>query len=168
MTALPSLYELGTDLEALIERILEAGGVIDEATEAELAQLRGDFRSKAERVGLYHLNLKAQVGAVDVEIKRLQALKAVRENAADSLKAYLLREMQRVGERKLETDRIVITVVTNSRPRIEWTGDPAKPPKAFKRTIVTFDGQKAYEAWRAKRKLPAGVRVEQGVHLRVR
>ena len=75
-----------------------------------LSELKGDFNSKAESVSLYIKELEAGTKLLGESIKNLQSRKKAMENKVEHLKSYLLASMETVGESKIETDKVRITV----------------------------------------------------------
>lgn len=75
-----------------------------------LSELKGDFDSKAESVSLYIKELEAGTKLLGESIKNLQSRKKAMENKVEHLKSYLLASMETVGESKIETDKVRITV----------------------------------------------------------
>lgn len=163
----PSLYQIADDLSAIIDRLIDAGGVIDEDTEAALAALEGALEAKVERCALAVRSLEAAATAAKVEADRLADLAASRAKSATRLKEYVQQCMGMAECRKVETDLVRVSVVRNSRPSIRWTGDEAAIPDDLARVRREFDGQAAYLRHKAGDDLPAGVEVVQGEHLRI-
>lgn len=160
MTATLKLYEVGDDLVRLIEEVVDAGGVITPETEAHLDELRGLFAEKAERVALHVRNLEATAKAAREESRRIAAIAAARENAADGLRGYLLRELQRTGERRIQTPRVTIARQKGNKPRISWTRALEQLPAAYDRVTHAVNLVEAHAALDAGRPLPDGFVVE--------
>jgi VIT1/CCC1 family predicted Fe2+/Mn2+ transporter len=167
MGAIPAkLWELGDALEAIIGEILEAEGEVTPELEARLDALQGTFDSKAESVALAARVEKANAERARVEADRLAGMVRRHERAEASLKAYLQRQLERVGRTHIKTDRIAIRLQANSRPSIRWPFDVRLAPEGFTRTVTEIDGNACYEAWKAK-DLPEGFEVVRGNHLRL-
>lgn len=79
-----------------------------------LTELKGDFDTKAESVSLYIKELEAGTKLLGESIKNLQSRKKAMENKVEHLKSYLLASMETVGESKIETDKVRITVRNNA------------------------------------------------------
>lgn len=169
MTATLSLYQLGDQLQAVADGLIENGGELTPDMAAQLAALEGAFDQKVERVLLYARNLDGTADAAKQEAERLAALAASRANAASRLREYVKQEMERAARPKVETPLIVARVTQNSRPAIKWTLPIEELDRRFVRITLAVDGTKAYEAWQADpASLPEGFVVERGTHLRVR
>lgn len=163
----PSLYEIASDLSAIVDRLIDADGVLDADTEAAFDELTGSLETKVERCALAARALEASATAAKVEADRLAKLATTRANAARRLKEYMAQCMGMADVRKVETDVVRVSVVRNSRPSIRWTlGDDAIPDE-LARVRREFDSAAAYETWKAGAALPDGVEVAQGEHLRI-
>lgn len=79
-----------------------------------LTELKGDFDTKAESVSLYIKELEAGTKLLGESIKNLQSRKKAMENKVERLKSYLLASMETVGENKIETDKVRISLRNNA------------------------------------------------------
>lgn len=79
-----------------------------------LTELKGDFDTKAESVSLYIKELEADTKLLGESIKNLQSRKKAMENKVERLKSYLLASMETVGESKIETDKVRISLRNNA------------------------------------------------------
>lgn len=79
-----------------------------------LTELKGDFDTKAESVSLYIKELEAGTKLLGESIKNLQSRKKAMENKVERLKSYLLTSMETVGESKIETDKVRISLRNNA------------------------------------------------------
>jgi hypothetical protein len=167
VTALPPLYQLTASLVSVMDALVEAGGELTPELQAQLEQAEGDFKTKVERValGIRHLVVTGEAAAT--EASRLTLLARARLNASERLKDYLREQMLQAEQRKVETDRVRVSVVTNSRPTIKWLAAPDTIPEAFRRTKVELDGDAALQAYRDRGRLPEGFQVLVGTHLRI-
>lgn len=163
----PNLYEIASDLSAIIDRLIEAEGVLDDESEAALDALTGALEAKVERCALAVRSLEAAATAAKVEADRLAKLAATRANAAKRLKEYVLDCMAMADTRKVETDIVRVSVAKNGRPSIRWTGADDAIPDELAKVRREFDGTAAYAAWKAGAALPEAVEVVQGEHLRI-
>lgn len=163
----PTLYEIASDVGAIVDRLIESDGVLDDETEAAFDTLTGALDAKIERCALAVRALDAAATAAKVEADRLAKLATARTNAAKRLKEYMQSCMAIADTRKVETDLVRVSIVKNSRPSIRWTGEDEAIPDSLARVRREFDGQAAYAAWKAGEVLPANAYVEQGEHLRV-
>lgn len=160
------LYEITGVLVDIEEMLIENDGVLTEEMEQLLDEMTAAFPEKVDGIASLVQQFGRMGEAAKAEAKRLADLAQARSNAAERLKAYLLREMKRVGKMKVETGRFVVRVQGNSRPSIAWAGTEETIPAEFRRVRVELDGAAAYEAHKAGR-LPEGFEVNTGSHIRI-
>lgn len=167
MSAPKHLYEIADDYQAVIQAVEDAEGELTPELAAQLDAIPGQFKDKAERVGLYIQNLRGLADAAEEEVIRLRALATSRTNAVERLKAYLKANMERMGETKIETPLIKLRIQKNGgRQAIRWTG--AEIPAEFQVVTVTLDSEKVHATHAAGTPLPDGFEVEpRGTHLRL-
>lgn len=91
------LYELTGALADLSSMDMD-----DEAVKNSLECIQGDFNDKAVAIIKLSENLEADTTAIDVEIDRLKARKQVIVNRKNSLREYLLHNMQASNISKIE------------------------------------------------------------------
>lgn len=101
------------------------------------------------------------------EAERLRKLKQSTVGKIDRMKLYLLTQMDTVGIDKIMGDRCTISAQDNSALSVTWP-EGLLIPKAFERTKIELDKSKVIAAWEKKKKLPSGVSVGKGRHLRIR
>jgi len=168
MEASMRLWELGDELERIGFEIFENEGELTPELEARLDALEGAWEDKVERVALYVRSQVVLGLAADIEVCRLDRIKRSHERAADSLKSYLLREMERMGKSKVETARARVRVQANGgKAVIRWTGEPDAIPDGFRRVEIYPDGAAVQHAHR-EGTLPDGFVVEaRGKHIRI-
>lgn len=162
-----TLYELGDEIQALLDEVVSQDGEITPEQEARLAALEGDFQAKAEKIALYYRNLRVLAEAGRAEAERVAHLAAAKARAADRLKGYLHREMQRLEMTRVETARVRIRRQRNSQPSVILEVAPDELPVRYQRLTVEPNRALLLESWREGRELPSGVRVEVGEHLRI-
>ena len=160
------LYELADHYAGIMDALIEAGGELTPELTTALDAVDEAYAVKAEAVALYIRNLEVSAGAVEAEADRLRTLAVQRTNSARSLKGYLMLQMQRMGQDKVETYRVRLRIQKNARPAIAWTLT-SLPPEDYVRVKHEVDLQKAYEIWKAGTELPSGFTVTQGSHLRL-
>lgn len=114
MLATEKLYEIADAREILESWVAESEGEWTPEMEALLADLDGKADEKIERVALYIRELTAAAAGVKVEEDRLTARRKAREKAVESLKAYLMREMDRLGKTKVQG--LLATVAIQRNP----------------------------------------------------
>lgn len=131
------LWEWTADYEAVVAEIMDAGGELTPELEERLAQVEGAWDTKAERVAQVIRNLEAEEKLLRDEAARVVDRARVRGNAAENLRAYLLREMDRTGRAAVKTP--LATIGIGESVRVEYIGDPATLPADLQRVTVKAD-----------------------------
>lgn len=171
-----ALYELG-DARVILETwLLETEGEVTAELEQLLAELDADADAKIERVALYIREQLARAEAVKIEAQRLIKMQRASENAADGLKRYLEREMERLGKDKVKGDLCTVAMQKNAPVlRGELTSDQVRSldPTAFPYVQIipetwALDRRAALAHAKAGFELPVGLSVEQSSSLRIR
>lgn len=173
-----TLYELANARDILDEFLAESEGEVTPALEALLEELDGKAEDKIERVGLYIREQLATANAIDEEAKRLAARSAARKRAAEGLKAYLKRQMERLDKTKVDGLLCTVAIQKNSQPSVTSSCEPnalyaideARPfVKRAEVVTYTIDREALLAAWKADpSSVPAAIVVEQGTHVRIR
>lgn len=162
-------WDIGADLEALGDRIAEAGGEVTPEVEAALEGLEGEFLAKAERIFLY---------AKDCELDAMKAgewqdhyaeQKAYYTRKAKGLKGLLLALMGRFGRDKIQTPRAKFSRILGP-VKYRWTGDTYEAiPERFRKaspTVYTLDLDAVKRAVAAGEALPPEVTQERDWYIR--
>ena len=97
-----SLYQLDDQLAEIEDALLEAGGEIDDDTDARLGELLDAREDKVDGYIALIRTYEASATAFKEEESRLSANRRAAENAAKRLKARLLHSMTERGERELK------------------------------------------------------------------
>src|SRR5690606_18631289 len=131
-----TLWEIGSDLEALEALLMEVGGdVTDEeaerAIDAWLEEMREAEAQKLDRYGALIRTLEARAEIQKAEAKRLMERAKVNENAVRRLKDRLLAYMDRRGTPKLSGNLYSFTARDNGGklPLIVDDVDPMTLPE---------------------------------------
>ena len=98
-----SLYTIDRDLEELEAELVEAGGEVDEDTEARHNDLLDAREDKWRAYTAVIRRLEASHKAVKEERQRLQTNERALDNAARRMKARLVESMDRAGVETAET-----------------------------------------------------------------
>lgn len=180
------LYEHVDQLAVVLEWIEEheseiaaAGGVLPPELDELLEQVEGDVREKIGRTGLVIRNLAANAKAAKDEADRLYAMSRTYTRQADALKAYLLHQLRRIGETRVETP--LCKVRRQMNPVTVRPADPTNIPEPYR--IIPpppppqFDRERALADLKANGCIPDtptaepividGIAIERGEHLRV-
>ncbi len=183
-----ALYELANARDILDTWLLESDGELTPELEQLLAELDGKADEKIERVALYIRERLAHSAAVKEEVVRLVAIQRREERAADSLKAYLLAQMYRLGKERVTG--VLCTVALQASPpsvSCELTSDDLGAhyegcraagvdiaTDALGRFIVKapatyrLDARAVLDARKAGEPLPPEIWITNSKHLRIR
>lgn len=163
-TALAPLYVISADRAALLDRLVDADGVISPEIQAELDALDQNFDAKLAACAVFAKNLKAEMKKHRDE-QAQQKLRADRlERAYDSLLDYTMRCMEAA-----EKDRVdgVARIQANSRASVIFAGDPRTLPEEFQVVTVDINKEGILEAVKIGHPIPENVTVVRGRHIRL-
>jgi hypothetical protein len=178
------LYDLANARAILDEFLAETEGEVTPALEELIEQLDGDVTDKVERVALYIREQLATAAAVKEEEARLAARRKSHERAAEGLKNYLQRQLERLGKTKV--DGVLCTVALQpSPPSVKstltqqqlqdlWDTHEGDVIGVWRPLLVeipeqyALDKRRVLDAYKAGQRLPDGVSIEQSAHLRIR
>ena len=79
-----------------------------------LTGIEGEFTAKAENIGVYIKQLKAEKEAIDAEIKSLRKRSAAKERQLEGLKDYLINCMDAIKLAKIDEPRAKISIRNNA------------------------------------------------------
>lgn len=132
-----SLYEISTEALA-ISQALEDGELTPEL-EADLIINQQDLQNKAVNYGFVIKDKEATIGAIDEEIKRLQALKKSQQRVIDEMKGRVSQAMKiyHVDEIKIP----VLKINFRASESVEVVNFDQLPDK-FKRTKTVVEANK--------------------------
>lgn len=122
-----SLYKITDSLLEIQNEILENEGELTPELEQRLNSLQLSRLDKIENILWVIQNMSHMTEGMKAEIKRLQDLKKSRENCAQRLKDYLVREMAALDEKKLSTLNFSVTRAKSGKFSIRPI-DPDNPP----------------------------------------
>ncbi len=127
-----TLYKIAENYQALLNMDL------DEETLADtLESIEGEFEEKADNICHVIAEVGGKVDIIDAEIKRLQARKKTLSGRKDSLRNYLLTQMEVIDKKKLETPKFTITrVLGRDTCLIE---NESVIPQMFQKTTISID-----------------------------
>jgi hypothetical protein len=164
-----NLHEVAARFARINERLVVQGGEVNEATEAILAEADRDEATIHRKVdairtiigrcdseGAFYANEARAYGA------RSRAFKAT----AARWREWIIRSLDRAG--LTSAGNLIPQRITDNggRPSVEWV-DIGKPiPKAFRKVVYQLDKAKVYEALDKGARLPKGIEVRRGRHLR--
>lgn len=140
------LYEISEQHAGLLA--LDDPELPQEAIDNTLEALQGEFEDKGRSVIAFALNCDAQAKVIDEHIKRLQARSKALKRRHQSMRDYLLTNMERCGISKIESPLFTATVKSGGSKSVTVDAD-AELDKKFQRVTVTADKaaiKKALEA----------------------
>jgi len=121
------LYELTGQYLALAE-LADDPSMPPEALQDSLEGLEGEIEIKSQALLQVVSGMEGDTGAIDAEIKRLQARKRVIQNRADRLRQYLFDNMEAAGINKISCPLFQITLA-KGRPMVSITDESLIPDK---------------------------------------
>lgn len=126
-----NLYTLDADLADLERELLEAGGEVDDETEARHNALLDAREDKIEAYVSVIRRLSVSADAIEAERKRLQSAERALKNSAQRMKDRLLDSMQRRGETQQQTRLGTVRIQQASRRPVELRVDVDDLPDRF-------------------------------------
>lgn len=131
-----TLYTLSSQMIALQKMMEDDESPMDSETlAATLDGLNGDIEAKATSLLGYVSNLSADVDAIDMEIKRLNARTKTIKNRQDSLREYLRLNMEAGGIDKITCPLFTITL--RKAAKSVHIDDQSLIPAEYLKTVVT-------------------------------
>jgi hypothetical protein len=103
-----ALYQIEQEYLNIVQSIIDAGGEITEEQETELSINKEQLQNKGVCYGFIVKELEGNIDLIDLEIKRLQALKKPLVNSIDRLKNNLSQAMQMFDVTELKTPLLKI------------------------------------------------------------
>jgi hypothetical protein len=103
-----SLYQIEQTYLNLVESLIENGGELTPELDIELAINKEQLQNKGVCYGFIVKELEGNIDLIDLEIKRLQALKKPLVNSIDRLKNNLSQAMQMFDVTELKTPLLKI------------------------------------------------------------
>ena len=103
-----SLYTIEQNYLTLVENLIDNGGELTPELETELAITKQDLQNKGVCYGFIVKELEGNIDLIDLEIKRLNALKKPLVNSIDRLKNNLSNAMQMFEVTELKTPLLKI------------------------------------------------------------
>ena len=162
------LYEINVEIDRILSLAERGEGILPEDEIARLDALDIAFDEKVENVVLYIRGVEAEAEAFEAEAERLAAKASTLRARAGSLQNYLHNAMISRGKDRVQ-GLLASAKVMDSPPRIV-VSDGYKPRGEFARVIPAkreVDKRALLAAFKAGKKLPKGVTVEQGTWLKL-
>ena len=103
-----ALYQIEQEYLNIVQSIIDAGGEITEEQETALSISKEQLQNKGVCYGFIVKELEGNIDLIDLEIKRLNALKKPLVNSIDRLKNNLSQAMQMFEVTELKTPLLKI------------------------------------------------------------
>lgn len=162
-----SLYELSAQYRTALDTLTDTG--LDEQTIADtLEGLEGALEVKAQNVAMFVRNLESTAEAIKKAETEMASRRKALERRADSIKAYILENMQRAGITKIECPYFQLAIRKNPASVViddldqipaEFIRLPPPPPPAPDKKAIA-------EAIKGGANVP-GVHLEQSERLHI-
>lgn len=167
-----NLYEITTEIQSILDAMLEGGADSPEAMDAlneHLSGLDAVLDTKAEQYAGIITELQSRAAIRSQEAKRVSTLAAADQALADRLKERLKESMERTGKTKIETARFKLSVAGNGgkQPLAIGCDAHALPPEfVVQRVEANKDAIRA--ALEAGRSIPDCSLLPRGTSIRIR
>lgn len=135
-----SIFNIGNELQTIINEIIESGGEITPEIENALIIKESELQNKSQSYGYLIKSMEYDVNTIDAEINRLEGIKRVRNNTIKRLKTVLSESMQQFEVEELKTPTLKINFRKSQTVEII---DEDLIPKEFKTVKVTTSISKA-------------------------
>ncbi|MCP4268936.1 MAG: siphovirus Gp157 family protein [Psychromonas sp.] len=154
------LYELTDDFKAL-NALVDEGELSQEDIEDTLEAINASLNEKVDSICKTIKNMGESLPAIDDEIKRLNDRKKSIKNKQESMKQYLLMQLEKIDKKSVKTE---LFSVTARKPVDKLVVDDAtKLPDDFVEVIMETKPLKAPIMEMLKNgKEVEGARIEQG------
>ncbi len=164
LTTLYALSDAYNTILDLLEAAEDPEGTPD--LELELDRIAGSFMHKAGSIAGLVAHLEGLAIVRKAEANRLRQRADVCEARAERLRSYLCRNLEAIGQKRIETDRFTISV--RSYPHVEIS-DPAQVPSDYHRIKVVddIDKQAIMAAYRRDGELVPGAEIVQTSKVRI-
>lgn len=166
-----NLYQITSELQAVIDGILEGGIDSPEAQQAldeHLAGLDEALDQKAEDYAAVIMSLQARSDARAAEAKRIRELANADATVAQRLKERLKQAMETTGRVRIDTTRFRLTVANNGGKQPMLIEDESAIPTEFIVQVPEVDKDAVRAALEAGRPVPGCTLVPRGTSLRIK
>jgi hypothetical protein len=134
-----ALYQIGQEYMMLADEIIANEGELSPELENRLMINQDQLEAKGKGYGYIIKDIEAEIDAIDMEIKRLSAMKKSRSNAVDKLKTSLSDAMQLFDITELKTPTLKINFRKSESVEIE---NVALLDKDFIKVVTTETADK--------------------------
>lgn len=166
-----NLYQITSELQAVIDGILEGGIDSPEAQQAldeHLAGLDEALDQKAEDYAAVIMSLQARSDARAAEAKRIRELANADATVAQRLKERLKQAMETTGRARIDTTRFRLTVANNGGKQPMLIEDESAIPPEFFVQVPQVDKECIRTALENGRTVPGCSLAPRGTSLRIK
>ena len=166
-----SLYHISSEMQSVIDAMLEGGADSPEAMTAldeHLKGLEAALESKAEGYAGVIRELEMRATARTEEVKRIRALADADAALAERLKERLRDAMQRTGRTRIDTPRFRLSVVGNGGRQPLLIADPEAIPPLFIRHVPEINKEAIRLALDAGQEVPGCTLAPRGSRLSIK
>lgn len=160
-----SLYKIGDDFRKIMDMEVETEEDCNALNEL-LGEVQGRFEEKAKRVALYRQEILVTANAISIEEDRLHNRRVALENKANALKDYLAREMELIGQNRIDTDLVTI-MFQNNPPSVKVLDEKAIPSVYWTPQEPKLNKKAVLDAIKDGEQVP-GAEMVQGKSLRIK
>ena len=166
-----SLYAITTEMQGILDAVLDGGIDSPEAQDAlneHLAGLDVALESKAESYAGFIKELEMRAEARSKEASRIRALAAADDALATRLKEGLKAAMEQTGKLKIETPRFKLSVAANGGKQSLEIDDPSALDPTLQRIVREPDKDVIRAALDSGIEIAGCRLVPRGTSLRIR
>jgi hypothetical protein len=135
-----SIYQIEQSYNQLAEELIDNGGELTPELSEALAITEEQLQNKSVAYSFVIKQIDSEVDIIDVEIKRLQAMKKARENASQRLKDNIKNAMDLFNIDEIKTPLVKINFRKSKAVEVEDVNKLSAPYKVVK---VTEQADKA-------------------------
>lgn len=134
------LFEISHDYRAVLDRVDDAEGVLDDTLEADLDAVHGAMEEKVAACVVVTRELDAEAAAIKAEEARLARRRKAIEANSERLLGYVGRCLTVAGTRKIATTVAVVSLRASESVAVDVAAEAL--PEAYRRTKTTVEPDK--------------------------
>ena len=135
-----TIYQIEQSYNQLAEELIDNGGELTPELSEALAITEEQLQNKSVAYSFVIKQIDSEVDIIDVEIKRLQAMKKTRENASERLRANIKHAMELFNIDEIKTPLVKINFRKSEAVEVDDVNKLSAPYKVVK---VTEQADKA-------------------------
>ena len=129
-----TIYQIEQSYNQLAEELIDNGGELTPELSEALAITEEQLQNKSVAYSFVIKQIDSEVDIIDVEIKRLQAMKKTRENASERLKANIKHAMELFNIDEIKTPLVKINFRKSEAVEVDDVNQLPAPYKVVKVT----------------------------------